>query len=147
MRPSQLRIVIGAAAVLGLAVAVLVLFSGQSTNVTLTIEGSGGRVEVCASSLTAVGDDVVELGGASIAGPQWLEAEGRTTVARVAGPGVGVSGAAELRVTFVGEDGIVLSQQRVDEDPLTSPAPWSAALVEASSAREEHTTITAEAGC
>jgi len=147
MRLSRLRIVVGAIAVVAVVGVVFALSSGEPTNVALTIDGPGGQSEVCASLLTVAGDEDVELGGASVVGPQWLQAVNRTTSARVSGPGVDVSGAADLRVTFVGEDGSVIGQQRVGDDPLAAPAPWSAALVETAPGDEDLTSVFAKGSC
>lgn len=147
MRLSRLRIVVGAIAVVAVVGVVFALSSGEPTDVALTIDGPDGKSEVCASLLTVAGDEDVELGGASMVGAQWLKAVNGTTSARVSGPGISVSGAADLRVTFVGGDGSVISQQRVGDDPLAAPAPWSAALVEADPGDEDLTSVVAGNSC
>lgn len=146
VRPSRLRVVVALAGVVLLGLLAVVIFSGEPTNRTLTIEGSDGPHKVCASSQSVVGDDAVELGGAFVAGPQWLEAEERVTRAPLVAPDVGVT-LPEFQVTFVAEDGSVISQQRGGSEPIASPAPWSAALVEKTDEQWELTSVTAEEGC
>lgn len=126
-------------------IAFVVLSDGPS-NRTLTIEGEDGRRDVCAASRTVASDDVVDLGGGFVAGPQWLESDGGATEAPVVGPGVDVT-PAPFWVTFVAEDGSVISQQLGGAAPTSSPAPWSAALVEAADEQPNIIRITAEKGC
>ncbi len=136
--------VVAALAVVAIIGAVFALRSGEPASVTLTIDGADGQSEVCASLQTVTGDEDVEVGSASVVGPQWLETVDRTTTARVVGSGTDVASAAAQRVTFVAEDGSVIGRKRLGDDPS---APWSAALVETAPRDENLTRVVARDGC
>ena len=147
MRRSQARIVLAVGAVVLAVVLVAMFASDRPTNRTLTITGAdaGDVRQLCVSARVIEGDEEIELGGAFVGAPQWLEADDPTTARLRPSAGIAPMG---VHVTFVDGDGRVISDHDGGSRTVTAAGPWSGALLASpDDALTGPTRITADDGC
>lgn len=147
MRRSHARVLLVGGGSILTVIVIAAVASGPPTNRKLSIEDAAGVRQVCASVRTVAGDDEVDLGGAFVGAPQWLEADEPIVAALRPSPGVEVPPTA-FHVTFVDARGRVISEHDSGPETITAARPWSGALlVSPGDAPDEPRKITADEGC